>query len=187
MLRGPCATPATSRRPPRRAQLTWRPTARPEDPAAQTTRPTNDHSASHGRHGAAHLPGRRRHRLRPLLRRHGNQAITFDRPSSDHLSVAQHVANFSSRQCEEAPARSKNNGTCILTNSYCTGWSPNQNHCRSASSMAGPGTPTDGNLGDNAAYNTHAFDILPMQGASGTSGSATARTARNPSATSAHT
>ncbi len=99
----------------------------------------------------------------------GNQAITIDRLSSDYLSVAQQVAHFSSGQCEEAPAVVKNNGRYFLTNSYCTGWSPNQNHYRSSTSMAGPwNTQPDGNLGDSTTYNTQAFDILPVQGTSST-------------------
>jgi hypothetical protein len=99
----------------------------------------------------------------------GNQAITIDRLSSDYLSVAQQVAHFSSGQCEEAPAVVKNNGTYFLTDSYCSGWAPNQGHYRSAASMSGPwDSQPDGNLGDGTTYNTQAFDILPVQGTSGT-------------------
>jgi hypothetical protein len=99
----------------------------------------------------------------------GNQGVSIDRLSSDYLSVTQRVAHFSSGQCEEAPAVVKNNGTYFLTDSYCTGWAPNQNHYRSAPSMAGPWhTQPDGNLGDATTYNTQAFDILPVHGTAGT-------------------
>ncbi len=99
----------------------------------------------------------------------GNQGVSIDRLSSDYLSVAQRVAHFSSGQCEEAPTVVKNNGTYFLTNSYCSGWAPNQGHYRSAPSMAGPWhTQPDGNLGDATTYNTQAFDILPVQGTAGT-------------------
>jgi Glycosyl hydrolases family 43/Domain of unknown function (DUF4082) len=99
----------------------------------------------------------------------GNQGVSIDRLSSNYLSVAQRVAHFSSGQCEEAPAVVKNNGTYFLTNSYCTGWAPNQGHYRSASSMAGPWhAQPDGNLGDATTYHTQAFDILPVQGTAGT-------------------
>jgi hypothetical protein len=99
----------------------------------------------------------------------GNQGVSIDKLSSDYLSVAQRVAHFSSGQCEEAPTIVKNNGTYFLTNSYCSGWAPNQDHYRSAPSLAGPwDTQPDGNLGDSTTYNTQAFDILPVQGTAGT-------------------
>ncbi|MFI5910102.1 DUF4082 domain-containing protein [Dactylosporangium sp. NPDC051541] len=99
----------------------------------------------------------------------GNSSVSIDRLATDYLSVAQRVANFSSGQCEEAPAVVKNNGTYFLTNSYCSGWAANQNHYRHATSLAGPwNSQPDGNLGNSVTYNTQAFDILPVQGTAGT-------------------
>jgi Domain of unknown function (DUF4082)/Glycosyl hydrolases family 43 len=99
----------------------------------------------------------------------GNQGITIDQLSSDYLSVAQQVAHFSSGSCEEAPAVVKSNGSYFLTDSYCSGWAPNQGHYRVAPSMAGPwDSQPDGNIGDSTTYNTQGFNIVPVQGSAGT-------------------
>lgn len=99
----------------------------------------------------------------------GNQGISIDRLSSNYLSVAQRVAHFSSGSCEEAPAVAKSGGTYFLTDSYCTGWAANQGHYRSAPSMSGPWhSQPDGTLGSSTTYDTQAFDILPIQGTTGT-------------------
>jgi hypothetical protein len=97
-----------------------------------------------------------------------NARISIYKLASDYLSVASKTCDIGS-SCEEAPAIIKANGRYFLTNSWCTYWSANQNHYRSATSIAGPWSANpNGNLGDGTTFNSQGGFIFPVTGASGT-------------------
>jgi hypothetical protein len=99
----------------------------------------------------------------------GNAGVSIDRLAADYLSAAQKVVHFTSGACEEAPSMIKAGGRYFLTNSWCSGWSPNQNHYRSAPSVSGPwNKQPDGNLGNGNTYNSQGGYILPITGTAGT-------------------
>jgi hypothetical protein len=100
----------------------------------------------------------------------GNHHNSIYRLSSDYLSVANKICDIGPdpAACEEGPALMKANGRYFLVNSWCSYWSPNQNHYRTATNIAGPWSKNpDGNLGNSSTYESQSGHIFPVTGASG--------------------
>jgi Glycosyl hydrolases family 43 len=98
-----------------------------------------------------------------------NAGVGIDTLAGDYLSAVASTAKFTNNgACEEGPGIVKTGGRYFLINSRCSGWAPNQNHYRSATSLAGPWKLTpDGNLGDTTTYNSQSGFILTVQGTKG--------------------
>ncbi|MCC6447048.1 MAG: family 43 glycosylhydrolase [Armatimonadetes bacterium] len=88
-----------------------------------------------------------------------------DRLSDDYLSVEANAGHPSTHD-RDAPCVFKREGRYFLYFSECTGWSPNQGHYVTASSLAGPWSE-ESPFGDAATYRSQGSFIFAVTGASG--------------------
>src|SRR6266496_3842084 len=72
----------------------------------------------------------------------GNLDLAVYRLTPDYLDVEERIATLYPNQRREAPAVVKKDGVYFLLTSGQSGWAPNQGRYSTATSMAGPWTPT---------------------------------------------
>lgn len=95
----------------------------------------------------------------------GNRDLAIYRLTSDYLDVEQRIATLYPDQRREAPAIVKKDGIYYLLTSGQSGWAPNQGRYSTATSMAGPWTPTPlPTFGDNWSFYTQPAFIMTVPG-----------------------
>jgi hypothetical protein len=95
----------------------------------------------------------------------GNLDLAVYRLTPDYLDVEERIATLYPDQRREAPAVVKKDGVYFMLTSGQSGWAPNQGRYSTATSMAGPWTPTPLPIfGDPWSFYTQPAFIMTVKG-----------------------
>jgi hypothetical protein len=95
----------------------------------------------------------------------GNLDLAVYRLTADYLDVEERIATLYPGQRREAPAVVKKDGIYFMLTSGQSGWAPNQGRYSTATSMAGPWTPTPlPTFGDPWSFYTQPAFIMTVKG-----------------------